>query len=88
MAAEILTTPVFEKNSVVIYPNPVRESLQIHTPNNKVITEAKIIALDGQTVQLKTKNSNYINVENLAKGIYILEVQSGEDKYLSKFIKE
>ena len=83
-----LTTTVFKNDVIVIYPNPVCDVLQIQTPANTSITSAKIIAVNGQVVLEHTQNSNTINVENLAQGVYILEAYSGEDKYTSKFVKE
>ena len=83
-----LATSAFEKNTIVIYPNPVCDILQIQTPKNTTITKAKIIAINGQVILEQTQNCNTINVENLAQGVYILETYSGQDKYTCKFIKE
>lgn len=83
-----LAIPAYEKQGIVIYPNPVCDVLQIQTPTNTTITSAKIIAINGQVVLEHTQNSNTINVENLAQGVYILEAYSGEEKYTSKFVKE
>ncbi|MEO5776114.1 MAG: T9SS type A sorting domain-containing protein [Flavobacterium sp.] len=87
LAPDALATPAYEKLDMVIFPNPVCNALQIQTPANKTITAAKIIAINGQVI-LETQNSTTINVENLAKGIYILEAYSGEEKYTNKFVKE
>ena len=83
-----LATPVFEKQAIVIYPNPVCNELQIQSTANTTITSAKIITINGQVVLEQTQNSNTINVENLAQGMYILEAYSGEEKYTNKFVKE
>ena len=88
LAPDALATSTFEKNNIVIYPNPVCDVLQIQTPNNITITKATILAINGQVVLEQTQNTNTINVENLAQGIYILEAYSGEEKYSSKFLKE
>lgn len=88
LAPDALATPVFEMQAIVIYPNPVCNELQIQTPNNTTITKATILAINGQVVLEQTQNSNTINVENLAQGVYILEAYSDEEKYVSKFVKE
>jgi uncharacterized delta-60 repeat protein len=83
-----LATPSFDKNAVVIYPNPVCNELQIQTPNNTTITKATILAINGQVVLEQSQNTNTINVEKLAQGVYILEAYSGQEKQVSKFVKE
>ena len=75
LASNSLTTTTFDKNAILIYPNPVSDVLQIQT-HNTTITKTKIIAVSGKVIIEQTKNSNTINVENLAKGIYIIEVSS------------
>ena len=62
--------------------------LQIQTPNNTIISKAKIIDITGKVVLEQTQNSNTINVENLAQGVYILEAYSSVAKYTSKFVKQ
>ena len=89
LAPDVLDISVGEKTSLVIYPNPVCDVLQIQNPNNITIKSAKVIALNGKVVYEEIiQNTNTIHVENLAKGVYILEVYSGEEKYVSKFVKE
>ena len=83
-----LETSIVEKNSIVIYPNPVNNLLQIQTPNNTTITSSKIIDISGKLIIEQKTNSNTVNTETLSKGFYILEVISGKDKFVSKFIKE
>ena len=88
LAPEVLVTSAFEKQGIVIYPNPVCDVLQIQTPNNTIISKAKIIDITGKVVLEQTQNSNTINVENLAQGVYILEAYSSVAKYTSKFVKQ
>lgn len=88
LAPEALSTPIFEKQALVIYPNPVCDVLQIHVPTNKIITRTKIINVSGKVVLEQIENTTAINVEKLVQGIYILEAYSGEEKYTSKFVKE
>jgi uncharacterized delta-60 repeat protein len=77
-----------EKKIMVIYPNPVANLLQIQTPNDTSITSSKILNILGKVIIDQQTNSNTINTETLTKGLYILEVISGKDKFTSKFIKE
>ena len=88
LAPEVLVTSAFEKQGIVIYPNPVCDVLQIQTPNNTIISKAKIIDITGKVVFEQNQNSNTINIENLAQGVYILEAYSSVAKYTSKFVKQ
>jgi uncharacterized delta-60 repeat protein len=83
-----LDTSLIEKNSMVIYPNPVTNMLQIQTPNNVIISSSRILDISGKLIFEQNTNSNTINTEILTKGFYILEVFSGKDKFTCKFIKE
>jgi uncharacterized delta-60 repeat protein len=83
-----LETFNIEKNSIVIYPNPVTNLLQIQTSNNTSITSSKILDLSGKVIIEQKENCNKLNTETLSKGFYILEVFSDRDKFTSKFIKE
>lgn len=42
----------------------------------------------GKAVLTQTTNNNEINVENLAHGIYLLEIHTEQNKVYKKFIKE
>ena len=72
-------------NSFTIYPNPTQTTLNISSKT----TIDKIIVTDltGKKVLDQNQNTTQVNVQNLAKGIYILEVYMGEDKETRKFIK-
>ncbi|WP_136152987.1 T9SS type A sorting domain-containing protein [Flavobacterium sangjuense] len=74
-------------SKITVYPNPVTTVLTLQLENDCSLDKISITDLSGKII-LQTQNSNTINVENLAKGIYIMEAYSGEDKYVSKFVKE
>ncbi|MES2410232.1 MAG: T9SS type A sorting domain-containing protein [Bacteroidota bacterium] len=73
---------------IAIYPNPVTAKLTIQLENGGVLDKITITNLSGKIIGTQIQNTAIVNVENLAQGIYILEVYSGEDKYVSKFVKE
>lgn len=73
-------------NNLKIYPNPAKNTFQINCNSNikKVIISDSL----GKVLLIKTQDNNEINVESLSKGIYLIEVYSGEYKFNSKFVKE
>jgi hypothetical protein len=87
------TTGVEEFNSkqLSIYPNPVNSVLKItsvHSQDEKA--EISIFNLNG-TVYLNQvislEGSNQINVEDLPKGLYILDVKIGSERSTMRFVK-
>ncbi len=77
-----LSTTLFEQDNFKIYPNPVTSVLTINSP----FKEAFIYDLQGKQVLLgKTQQ---INLEKLAKGIYVIKIFGDSNSLtVSKFIK-
>jgi len=69
-----------------MYPNPVKDILNIQLPEGEVFAFA-IRNMLGQTV-MKGDSNGRINVSNISSGIYLIEVNDGEEKMTRKFIKE
>lgn len=85
-----LATEKFEAANAVtvsVFPNPTQDYLSIQTSVNKEIDKVVVTDLSGKTVLQQNKVGNQINVQNLAKGVYLLQVVSGDQKWDSKFIK-
>ena len=75
-----------EKNKLQIYPNPTKNI--IHIINNSELEKIKIFDYLGKEVLTQTLNNTEINVENLSNGIYLIEIQTENEKVYKKFIKE
>lgn len=76
------------ENAIQLYPIPVKDTLTIDIEKGK-FKEGKIYSLNGRMVLSFSKGSdNSIDVSELEKGIYILELNTSEGKKVSKFLKE
>lgn len=75
----------FEKSNLPIYPNPVQSTFTIDT--DKPIEQIKIYNYSGAIIKSILNPNKTINIENLDKGIYILEVQIGGVVSKQKLIK-
>ena len=73
-------------NTISIYPNPARTELNLNVSQNN-IDEISISNLIGQLL-IKAQNQNSIDISHLTKGIYILTITQGQNKFNQKFIKE
>lgn len=69
-----LSVPEPEKNSILIYPNPVTNLLTVQT--SQTIVNLTVYSLNGQRIQLP-QNSNQLDFSGVANGVYVVEVAMG-----------
>ncbi len=79
--------PVFEKDQVRVYPNPVRDMLQVdgHFKNFTLLT------MSGKTVIEQASGNSQISsidMSQLPKGLYLLKISTGLEIILKKIIKQ
>ncbi len=70
--------------NIAVYPNPTATSLTIQT--NEIIENVFIYDIMGSLVQTETKT--HFSVENLAVGMYLLQVHTDDGIKTMRFIKE
>lgn len=87
LSGENLGTTDFQRNAIIVYPNPVTDVLQIQGVTEP-ITAIKIIDLTGKTVLEQTTSNHFFDVELLPQGIYLLEVYTEKYKHTHKFTKQ
>lgn len=73
--------------SISLYPNPTSDNLNIKS-NFKTVYYIKIINMLGNIVlsELFTSNSVSINLSEINKGIYFVEISNDNNKYIEKLI--
>lgn len=83
-----LGTQSFKTANISIYPNPVKNNLNIEAKST--IKKVFIYNLLGQEVLAKNLNSNSTTLQtnNLAKGVYVVKASIDGKEATSKFIKE
>ncbi|GAA5090247.1 S8 family serine peptidase [Chryseobacterium ginsengisoli] len=79
------TSELVKKNNIAIFPNPVKNILNI-------ASESEVLSLEiydnlGRLIT-KVNNQKSIKVEDFAKGVYYLKIQTKGKIYYEKFIKE
>lgn len=76
-------------NEITIYPNPVKNTLQINT-QDKIIDRINIYSVLGSRVRKLAVDivSPTVDVSSLASGVYYVQLYSGKNIALKKFIKE
>ncbi len=88
LAPDVMAISSLTKNTFRLYPNPAINILTLESAYNLVFDKIIITDLTGKIVLEQTQNTNQINVENLDKGIYIIQAFSSDKKFTNKFIKE
>lgn len=81
-----LSTDKFNKNSITIYPNPATDILYIVTTNDTAIDKAVLYDISGRLVKEYQNITETISVSGLEKGVYMMQVFSGNQNFSQKVI--
>jgi len=76
---------------ITIYPNPVRNKLNIETTTSNPSSHYLITDIDGKLVwegKYQFNGQKTLDVDFLKSGVYFLKIISGEEFIVKKFIKE
>ncbi len=84
-----LSTNDFFKNNFTVFPNPVKDILNISNTSNLAIESAKITDVNGRTVKevRNFETLNQINISELNTGIYFLKVTTSQGTGTTQLIK-
>jgi hypothetical protein len=72
-------------NSIQLYPNPVKDIVNIKAIDK--IQRVRIYTIDGK-LQLETQNSMNIDVSCLQSGLYLIEITTDKNMVTKRLIKE
>jgi hypothetical protein len=78
---EIVSLQDIKTSELAIFPNPVTNEVQFSIP--ETIKSIAVYNVIGQLVKKNTKD-----MSGLARGVYILEVEGIEGRYVGRFLKE
>lgn len=83
-----LSLPDFNTSRLQIYPNPATDILTISA--SEVFSETTIINLLGQKIRSKTgiSSEEKIDVSDLEKGCYLIQIKVGNGVKTAKFLKQ
>lgn len=74
-------------NGFSIYPNPTNSLLNVEMVDSLELSKIQIVDVTGKIVLEQNQDLNIINVENLANGLYIIQMYSENKSFTGKFIK-
>lgn len=85
----LLSSELFESLDIVsLYPNPVKDVLNISLENTSEIQKIVIFDVTGKQVKIQESNVSAIPVEDLKSGFYLLEITVDGNKEVKKFVKQ
>lgn len=73
------------ENQIIIYPNPIKDILNIKTENS-ILSTVSIIDFQGREVLTKSTNLNSINMSKFSSGVYFLKIKSDNNVSIFKKI--
>lgn len=73
---------------IAVYPNPVKNNLQVTGITGTM--QAQVFSIDGRLVKelWLDKGENEIDISALSTGLYVLQLKSGTQQVVRKFVKE
>lgn len=88
----VIAETEIEEHDLVVYPNPFTDRLYIGLKQADVLANIKITGINGQVILQETviSNNRFIQFENLQAppGIYILEIQQGDEVIRMRIVNE
>lgn len=87
LVSGVLSSNSFTLNGVKVYPNPAKDVLNIQS-DVEVLTKVSITDLNGRVVKEVSNNLSQIYLGDLAKGIYVVTIESATAKKIEKLIIE
>ena len=79
------TNVLFSNHNIKVYPNPASNILKIIGINN--IFRIKIYSVSGKLVKEDSTIKNEVDIRKLKNGVYFININSSDGKYIKKFIK-
>lgn len=87
ITATTLSSEAFTLQGVKMYPNPATDVLNIVSETEE-LTKVSITDLNGRVVKQVNNNLSQISLQDLAKGIYMVTIESATAKKVEKLIVE
>src|SRR5690606_23822341 len=81
-------TTDFTSSTFSIYPNPVKDVLNISNSNGAEINSLTIVDINGRTVKQINSNISQINISDLNAGVYFVNINSTEGNLTKKIVKQ
>jgi hypothetical protein len=83
----LLSVEDIEDVDITVFPNPATDYIQVEMSDNKTY-QVRILDISGKTLQqMEFENSTQVNVLELPRGQYILQISNSVKNHTTSFIK-
>jgi hypothetical protein len=86
VVGDILGIEEYSLDNVSIFPNPIKNVVNIQLHNSIKVKNAKVYSITGQVV-LEVQNKRKLDVSGLNPGVYLLKVETDRGDITRKIIK-
>ncbi len=76
-----------EKQNIQLYPNPVKDFLNVQIESARAIRSIKLYDSNGHIVSTIENETRQLDVRPLVSGVYIVQVTTQDNVYVGKFIR-
>jgi len=84
--SNVFVSNLEEKSAINIYPNPVKNTVNIIITDDSIIENVSVFNLEGKNI-LNSK-SREIEVDNLASGGYLIQVTTNKTTVIKSILRE
>ncbi|MDR0543393.1 MAG: RICIN domain-containing protein [Dysgonamonadaceae bacterium] len=77
-----------EKSAITVYPNPVKQTLNLNMPSGWAGSRFVVYNVNGNAVYSGTAGQNAIEAGHLNAGYYVLKISKENDVFITYFIKQ
>lgn len=87
--AEVVNVPLLEWNqNLLLYPNPVRDELNIYLPGNGNIQSIELFDLHGKSLIQLEGHRNVVPLNSVPKGVYLVKVKTDGKQFTRRIVRE
>jgi hypothetical protein len=75
-------------STIKVFPNPSNNWITYQVPNNEAITKVTLMDAFGKMILTDNVPNGSLAVHSLASGVYILVIETNQNRYLQEIVKE
>lgn len=85
-----LGTAEFLNSHFSVYPNPVKDVINISNDTNALVSTVEMTDLNGRVVKRQTVNntSGQVSISELSTGMYMMKIATDQGSFTKKIVKE
>lgn len=77
---------IYNKN-MIITPNPFKEKINLNLGTNEIVKKINLFDTLGHLIYTNIGNNDTLDLSYLKKGVYLIDVETNQNNYKSKLIK-